>query len=54
MNEQLFQVMREEISDIKKDVKELLAFKWTILAYATVVSAIIGGGIQIFILVVVK
>jgi len=47
MDDQLFQLIKTDIDEMKKDIKTLLAFKWQIISGSVVISAIVGVVIQI-------
>jgi len=46
--EVVIEIIREDLAEIKKDVKDLLAFKWQLIGITISVSAIIGLGFKIF------
>lgn len=40
-------MIREDLSEIKKDVKDLLAFRWQLAGIAIAVSAFVSIGIKV-------
>lgn len=49
MDDQLFQLIKSDMDEMKKDIKTLLAFKWQIIGYSAGVSIIVGIGFQILV-----
>ena len=48
MDDQLFQLIKSDIDEMKADIKTLLAFKWQILGGSAVISVIVTIAFQIF------
>lgn len=42
MDEQVFQLIVDDIKEMKKDIKEMLQFKWQIVGGSIVVSLVVS------------
>jgi hypothetical protein len=54
MDDQLFQMMTEDMKEMKKDIKTLLAFKYQIIGGSFIVSLIASVVFQIIISIINK
>lgn len=46
-NERLIEYLIEDVREVKKDVKDILRFKWQIMGGSAVLSILVGLAIQV-------